>query len=86
METGKIANQTITFQKSLFENTFNAMNMVQDQTEKMTNTFLEQLPWVNEEGKKAVSDAVKMYKEARDNFKKAVDDGFVKMEEMFVQK
>ncbi len=86
METGKIANQTITFQKSLFENTFSAMSMVQDQTEKMTNSFLTQLPWVNEDGKKAVSDAVKMYKEARDNFKKAVDDGFAKMEEMFVQK
>ncbi len=86
METGKIANQTITFQKSLFENTFSAMSMVQDQTEKMTNSFLTQLPWVNEDGKKAVNDAVKMYKEARDNFKKAVDDGFVKMEEMFVQK
>ncbi len=86
METGKIANQTIAFQKNLFENTFSAMSMVQDQTEKMTNSFLTQLPWVDEDGKKAVSDAVKMYKEARDNFKKAVDDGFVKMEEMFVQK
>lgn len=86
METGKIANQTISFQKTLFENTFNAMSMVQDQTEKMANSFLTQLPWVNEDGKKAVNDAVKMYKEARDNFKKAVDEGFMKMEEMFVQK
>ncbi len=86
METGKIAKQTIAFQKTLFENTFGAMSMVQDQTEKMADTFLGQLPYDTEEGKKTMTDAVKMYKDARDNFKKAVDDGFAKMEEIFVQK
>ena len=86
MEPGKIANQTISFQKTLFENTFNAMVMIQDQTEKMISVFLTQLPWVPEEGKSAIGDSVKMYKEARDNFKKAVDDGFTKMDGMFVQK
>ncbi|QTA88722.1 hypothetical protein [Desulfonema magnum] len=86
METGKMAKQMITFQKTLFENAFNAMSMVQDQTEKMAGDFLAQLPWVNEEGKKAISNSTEFYKKARTDFKNAVDDGFAKMEELFIQK
>ena len=86
MEPGTIAKQTIAFQKTLFENSFNAMKMVQDQTEKMLNTFLGQLSWVPDEGKKAIGESVDFYKKAREDFKKAVDEGFAKMEGMFVQK
>jgi polyhydroxyalkanoate synthesis regulator phasin len=86
MEPAGIAKQTINFQKTLFENTFNAMKMVQEQTEKMMDTFLSQMSWVPDEGKKAISDSVEFYKKAREDFKKAVDDGFAKMEDMLVQK
>jgi hypothetical protein len=86
METSNMAKQMINFQKTLFENSFNAMSMVQDQTEKMINNFLTQLPWVNEDAKKTISNSVDFYKKARTDFKKAVDDGFVKMEELFAQK
>jgi hypothetical protein len=85
MEPKGIAKQAITFQKALFENTFNAMKMVQDQTEKMMDAYLSQISWIPEEGKKTISDSAKFCKKARDDFKKAVDDGFVKMEELFVQ-
>ena len=78
-----MAKQVITFQKAAFENSFNAMKMVQEQTEKMTDTFLTQLPWVHEEGKQTITTSADFYKKARDDFKKAVDDGFAKMEEMF---
>ncbi len=86
MERGTIAKQTIAFQKTLFENSFNAMKMVQDQTEKMLNTFLGQLSWVPDEGKNTISESVEFYKKARDDFKKAVDEGFAKMETMFAEK
>lgn len=86
METSNMAKQMINFQKTLFENSFNAMSMVQDQTEKMINNFLTQLPWVNEDAKKTINNSVDFYKKARTDFKKAVDDGFVKMEELFAQK
>lgn len=82
MEPKGMAKQTIAFQKTLFENSFNAMKMVQDQTETMMNTFLSQCAWGSDEEKKAVSDSVEFYKKARDDFKKAVDDGFIKIEEM----
>jgi predicted nucleic-acid-binding protein len=86
MEQGKMAKQMITFQKTLFENAFNAMSMVQDQTEKITNDFLTQIPWVSEDGKKAITNAIEFYKKAREDFKKAVDDGFEKTEEIFAHK
>ncbi|MEA1969018.1 MAG: hypothetical protein U9N77_12470 [Thermodesulfobacteriota bacterium] len=86
METGKVANQMIGFQKTLFENSFNAMVIVQNQTESFTNNFLQQLPLLNEDGKKAINDAIDFAKQARDDFKKAVDDGYAKIEEMLDSK
>jgi hypothetical protein len=46
METTQFAKQTLGFQKTILENSFNAMILVQDQTEKMVNGYLDQLPLV----------------------------------------
>jgi hypothetical protein len=86
MEPTRIAKQMVTFQKTLFENSFNAMVMVQDQTEKMTDTFLSKLPWLPEDGRKTVSETISFYKKSRDDFKKAVDEGFSKLDELFSEK
>jgi hypothetical protein len=80
IEPAKAAKQMITFQKTLFENSFNAMVTIQDQTEKMTDTFLSKLPWLPEDGRKTVNETISFYKKSRDDFKKAVDDGFTKLE------
>lgn len=82
----KIAQQMIGFQKTLFENAYNAMILVQDQTEKMADSLMDQMTWMPEDGKKAVKDSVKMYKKARDDYKKAVDDGFSKLDSLFAGK
>ncbi len=86
METTKFAKQTLGFQKTILENSFNAMIMIQDQTEKMVNGYLDQLPWVTVEGKKSLQASIDIAKKARDDFKKAVDDGFHKMEELLEEK
>lgn len=86
MESAKFVKQTLGFQKTIFENSFNAMTVVQDQTEKMINSYLEQLPWVTEESKSSMQATVDMAKKARNDFKTAVEDGFVKFEEMLEQK
>jgi polyhydroxyalkanoate synthesis regulator phasin len=83
MDSAKIAKQMIDFQKTTFDNTFSAMVMMQEQTEKMANTLLEQAAWMPEEGKKAVSDWVKAYKKGREDFKKSVDENFKKVEDFF---
>lgn len=79
----KIAKQMITFQKSVFENSYHAMNMVFEQTENMANSFIKQMPMVPEESKKVMDDVIGFYKKSRDDYKKAVDEAFKKMEEMF---
>ena len=86
METTKFAKQTLGFQKTIFENSFNALIMVQDQTEKMVNGYLDQLPWVTGEGKKSLQASIEIAKNARDDFNKAVEDGFNTIEEVLVEK
>jgi hypothetical protein len=41
MDQKQIAKQMVEFNKSAFDNTFNAMTALQDQTEKLVFQFLE---------------------------------------------
>jgi len=86
MEQAKIAKQMIGFQKTVFDNSFNALAIVQDQTESMINNFMGQFPWVTEEGKKQMNETYTYTKKARDDFKKAVDDGYAQFEKLLDQK
>ncbi len=79
------ARQMIDFQKTTFDNTYNTIVKIQDQAEKMTFDVLGQMPWVTEEGKKALGESARMFKNARDDYKKVVADGFTKMEELLLQ-
>ena len=76
MEPVRIARQMIDFQRTTFGTSFNAMAMLQEQTEKMFNTSLEQTFWVPEEGRKMINEWLESYKKGRENFKKAVDENF----------
>ena len=58
MEPLKMAKQMIDFQKATFDNTFNAMVLLQEQTERMVGTFMEQATFLPEEGKKMMRDWV----------------------------
>ncbi|MFH2059448.1 MAG: hypothetical protein ABIJ59_11180 [Pseudomonadota bacterium] len=89
METTQIAKQMIGFQKTVFENSFNALAVVQDQTEKMISNLVDQIPTgtgVNEDAKKQMMEAFSYTKKAREEFKKAVDEGYSSFEKMFNQK
>jgi chromosome segregation ATPase len=80
MEQARIAKQMIDFQRTTFDTSFNAMAMLQEQTEKMLNTSLEQTFWVPEEGRKIISECLESYKKGRENFKMAVDENFRKID------
>lgn len=84
MDQKVMLKQMVEFNKSTFDNSFKAMVMLQEQTEKMVNTMLGQATWLPEEGKKALKDWVKSYKKGRDDFKKLVDESFKKVEDFFV--
>lgn len=83
MEASKFTKQMIDFQKSTFDNSFSAMVLMQDQTERLARTILEQATWLPEQGKKAIDEWISAYKEGREKFKKTVDDSFQKVEEFF---
>lgn len=83
MEPKQIAKQVIDFNKTAFDNSFEAMIVLQDQTEKMVSTMLEQNSLLPAEGKKAVADWIKSYKKGRNDLKTAADEGFKKVESFF---
>lgn len=86
MDTAQMAKQTLSFQKTIFTNAYNALVLAQEQTEKMMNTFVEKTPFSTEDGKKTFAATVEMGKKARDDFKKSVDEGYAKFEEMLEKK
>lgn len=86
MDQTQIAKQVIGFQKTVFDNSFNAMAVVQDQTETMITNVMGQLPWMTEDGKKQLSETFAFTKKARDDFKKAVDEGYAQFDKIFDKK
>ena len=85
MEPLKMLKQMIDFNKASFDNTFTAMVLLQEQTEKMVNAFMEQATWLPGEGKKALNEWVETVKKGREDFKKVVDQGFGKVEDYFAE-
>lgn len=81
MDQKELMRQMLKFNKTAFDNTFTAMVLLQEQLERMVRMFLDQATWVPKEGKQAITDWVKAYKKGGDDFKKAMDEGFKKLDE-----
>lgn len=75
--------QMIDFQKKFFESAYETTCRMQNQAEEMYGMLLSKTPFLPEQGKKMIDDSVAMGKKARDSYKKAVDDGFAKLESLF---
>jgi hypothetical protein len=85
MDQKQVAKQMMEFNKAAFDNTFNTMTVLQDQTEKLVFRFLEKAPWFPADGKKAVNDWVNAYKKGREDFKKTTDESYKKLTDYFVR-
>ena len=83
MEPEKFAKQMIKFQKAAFENTFNVLSMLQDQTERLFETALEQTAWLPEDGRRNIDEWILAYKKGRSELKGIVDENFIKLADMF---
>lgn len=77
---GQFTQQVMEFQKTAFENSYNAMLMVQGQMEKMTETFFSSNKLFPEESMKVVQEWLAAFKKAQEEFKKNVDENFKKFE------
>lgn len=83
MDQKQIAQQMMQFNKTAFDNSFNAMTMVYEQSEKMVGSFLQQATWIPEEGRKAIENWMQSYKKGCEDFKKLADENYQKVEEFF---
>ena len=83
MDQKTIAKQMLQFNKTAFDNSFNAFNMVYEQNNKMVTAFLDQAVWMPAEGKKAIRDWLESYEKGCADFKKLVDEGYQKVETFF---
>jgi ABC-type glycerol-3-phosphate transport system substrate-binding protein len=83
MDQKQIAKQMIQFNKTAFDNSFNAMTMVYEQNEKMITAFLDQAAWLPEDGKKAITEWLQAYKKGCADFKGMVEDNYQKVEDFF---
>jgi polyhydroxyalkanoate synthesis regulator phasin len=76
MEQSQVFKQIVEFNQTVFNNTYNAVAMIQDQSEDMVKHALAQGGLMPAEGRKAIEDWVGAYKTGRNEFKKYVDDGY----------
>lgn len=83
MDQSALMKQFIEFQKTTVDNSFNAMKMIQEQTEKIARSFIDQASWLPEDGRKVVDQWVSAYKKGQEDYKKVVDDNFKKVEDYF---
>jgi hypothetical protein len=83
MDPKKMAKQMLDFYKTSFDNSFGALLMMQEQMERMSNMFFAQTTAIPEEGKKALTEWIKAYKKGCEEFKKAMDDNFKRVESFF---
>ncbi len=83
MEPMDVAKQSVEFYKTSFNNSFSAMMMLQEQTQKMFDMQLGQLTGLPDDAKKAIKDWIGSYNNGCDEFKKAVDKSFVQVDSYF---
>jgi len=84
MDQKTMVKQVFDFQKNTFDNFFKSLSTVQDQAEKSMSFMLDRSPWLPEESKNVILEWGRIYKKGRDDFKRAMDDGYEKMESYFV--
>ena len=82
METAKINRKMVGFHKALFDNTHAAVNVVQEYSGNMARGFVRQMPWATEEMCKTLDDSLAFWKTARNQYRKAVDQGYDKLADL----
>lgn len=83
MDQKKMMKQLLDLNRTAFNNSYNAMVLLQDQIERVAQTTLARSSWLPEEGRNALNDWTNTYKAGRDSFKAYIDDSYEKLEPLF---
>lgn len=81
MNHNQIFKQMLDFNRSLFDKSFSAMVIWQDQVERAARVLQEQAAWIPSEGQAMVDNWVDTCKNGREEFKKTVVGSFDKAAE-----
>lgn len=79
----KLGLQVLDFQKSTFNNTYNTFLKIQEQTEKIAESFMKDNTAIPAEGRKILDEWKLVLKKGQTEIKKSIDEGFSKAESFF---
>lgn len=85
MEQLQVLKQMAQMNKMAFDNSFNMMMSAFEQNKLMLNTFLSQPSSLPEEGKKAIEEWLKSYREGCEGLKNLADDGYAMIEKYMAE-
>jgi hypothetical protein len=83
MDQKQIIKQMVEFNQSAFDNAFDAIVTIQDQTEQIAGKMMDQADWMPAEGRKVIDNWVDVFKTSRTNFKVQVDANYKQIEKLF---
>jgi hypothetical protein len=83
MEQNALLKRVVDFHKASFDNSFDTMTMVQSQSERIVETLWDHSHRSAEEAQTAFSQWAVVCRQSREDFKKAVDDGYAKLTALF---
>ncbi len=84
MEQKQMLKQMLEFNQTAFNNTFNALTLLQGQFEQVAKTVLEQANQLPAEARQAIENCTETYKSACQTFKQQIDDSYKQVEKFFV--
>jgi hypothetical protein len=76
MERSEIAKQTLHLSRVTFDNTFNAMVLLQEQAQRMSDIYFHQMLVFPEEGKRVADTWTEACRTNREEFKQVVEKNF----------
>ncbi len=83
MDSSAVVKKTIECQKAVFNASYNTMVILQNHTEKMTNSILEQNNATSVDAIPVYAETLANYKKGREEFKRIVDESFTQVESLF---
>jgi hypothetical protein len=83
MDQKQIIKQMVEYNQSAFDNAFDAIVTIQDQSQQIAEKMMDQADWMPVEGRKVIDNWVDVYKTSRNNFKVQVDNNYKQIEKLF---
>ena len=84
MDARQTTKQLMEFNKRAFDNFYNTLSTLQDETESIVSRLMEKSTWMTPEGKKMFSQMSESYRKGRNDFKAMADENYRKVSEYFV--